>query len=336
VGNESSRRQWLKATGLGISAWLGGGLLGGCASGASARAQRKLHGGESIRIAHITDVHCQPERGAQDGMAQCLQHLQSQNHRPQLILNTGDSIFDSLYQDRARTELQWKLWTSTLRNECSTPIAHCLGNHDIWGWVKHRSETKGTEPGWGKQLALDMLGRDKPYHAFDRGGWRFIMLDSCQPFEGEEVWYARLDDEQFAWLENELKNTTHPVLVATHVPIMSPAVLLDTGRIGGTPEAPAFAVRRSHTDVKRIGKLFSQHPNVKLCISGHLHQIDRAEYRGVTYMSNPAVSGGWWKGKHLDAFGPMYTMYDLNADGTFVVQYADYGWETREEEPAAA
>ena len=89
-----------------------------------------------------------------------------------------------------------------------------------------------------------------------------------------------------------------------------------------------------HVDVQRLGQLFRKHPNVKLCISGHLHQIDRAEYRGVTYLSNPAVSGGWWNGKHLGTFGEMYTVLDLMPDGTFEHRYVSYGWKAEVEAKA--
>ena len=332
----TSRREWLKATGMSIGAWIGAGLTAGCGRRSPLGPASENLGGGSIRVAHLTDVHVQPELGAHEGFARCLRHLQSQKQPPALILNTGDSIYDALYQDRSRTEQQWELWRKVLRDECSLPVKHCLGNHDMWGWGKERSGTTGSEPGWGKQWALDELGMDRPYHAFDHGAWRFIMLDSCQPLENEEIWHTRLDDEQFAWLEAELSKTNRPVLIGSHVPIMSPAVLLDPGRIGGTPDAPALAVRRCHIDVKRIGQLFAKHPHVKLCISGHLHQIDRADYRGVTYMSNPAVSGGWWKGKHIDTFGAMYTLFDLHQNGTFDVEHVDYGWQMRTPAPAAS
>jgi hypothetical protein len=76
---------------------------------------------------------------------------------------------------------------------------------------------------------MDALGLAKPYHAFDCGAWRILMLDSVQPAR-EGVWETRLDDEQFAWLESELKSTTKPVLIGSHVPIVSPAVFLDPGK----------------------------------------------------------------------------------------------------------
>ncbi|MCA9285344.1 MAG: hypothetical protein KDA22_09030 [Phycisphaerales bacterium] len=42
--------------------------------------------GRSLRLAHLTDVHVQPERAAGDGMAACLDHLMMRPDRPELIL----------------------------------------------------------------------------------------------------------------------------------------------------------------------------------------------------------------------------------------------------------
>jgi len=333
VTNETTRRDWLKATGLGIGGVIASSLLGGCAATGSSSARSAGRAG-SIRVAHVTDVHVQNELGGARGMAAAFRHVQSRKRKPELILNTGDCVMDVLNRDRARATELWTLWSSVLKDECSTPIEHCLGNHDIWGWVKERSGTTGNEPGWGKKWAMDVLGLSRPYHAFDRGAWRIVMLDSVMP-AAEGVWEARLDDEQFTWLEGELKATKRPVLVCSHVPIVSPAVFLDTGKIGGTPEAPALAVRRVHADVKRIGHLFAKYGNVKLCISGHLHEIDRAEFHGTTYITNPAVCGDWWKGHHRGVWDEQYTMLDLHADGSFDVEYVNYGW-TPEAPPATA
>ena len=79
--------------------------------------------------------------------------------------------------------------------------------------------------------------------------------------------------------------------------------------------------------MKRIGALFTKYRNVKLCISGHLHETDRAEFLGTTFLNNPAVCGNWWKGIYRDAWGEMYTILDLHTDGTFDVEYVDYGWK---------
>src|SRR5687768_17574205 len=181
---EQSRRDCLKTA----AAALGAAFIGGCASGGSREASfgRKRPG--SIRVAHLTDFHVQPELDAARGMATCLHH--AQERRPDLIINTGDCVMDALHVDAARNQKQWDEWNRVLKNECSTTIAHCLGNHDIWGWGRERSGTTGNEPGWGKKWAMDELGLSRPYHAFDHGGWRFVMLDSVQP-SPEGIWFTR-------------------------------------------------------------------------------------------------------------------------------------------------
>ncbi|MEX2092204.1 MAG: hypothetical protein WD971_05980, partial [Pirellulales bacterium] len=72
--------------------------------------------------------------------------------------------------------------------------------------------------------------------------------------------------------------------------------------------------------------LFAKHPNVKLCISGHLHLLDRVDYNGVTYLCNGAVSGNWWGGRHKDC-DEGYAVVDLYDDGTFEHEYVKYGWK---------
>ena len=39
-------------------------------------------------------------------------------------------------------------------------------------------------------------------------------------------------------------------------------------------------------DNVRIKNLFKIYPNIKLCISGHIHLVDKIEYLGITYCCN--------------------------------------------------
>jgi Icc protein len=182
-----NRRSWLKRFGLGAAAATAGlsgrvPLLSGSSALAAPAPPVSPAAGRSIRIAQLTDIHLQPERGAVEGFTQCLHHMQSQADRPDLIVFTGDLIMDSYRKPDARTAVQWDLWGRVLKAECSLPHMALLGNHDIWGWDKKKSKTTGNEPGWGKKRATDQLGLARPYYSFDRNGWHFVMLDSVQPF----------------------------------------------------------------------------------------------------------------------------------------------------------
>ncbi|MBM4113605.1 MAG: hypothetical protein FJ253_09605, partial [Phycisphaerae bacterium] len=104
----------------------------------------------AIRMAHLTDVHLQPELDAEAGFAACLAHVQSQKDRPELIVTGGDNVMDVFEQKQSRAETLGRLWRDTLKRECSLRVEPAIGNHDIWGWHS-RSETSGDEALHGKK-----------------------------------------------------------------------------------------------------------------------------------------------------------------------------------------
>lgn len=334
LSEQSSRRDWLKLAGAGAVAGLTGAGVPRLLGQSPAVAQSPLaNAGRAIRIAHLTDVHLQPERGAADGLVQCLDHLQSQADKPDLILITGDCIMDSFRKDRARTQLQWDLWNTVMKAECSIPVQPLLGNHDIWGWDQKKSKTTGNEDGWGKKWAMDQLGLDKPYRSFDQAGWHFVMLDSVQPFE-ERQYTAHLDEAQMDWLKSDLAaNVGKPTMILSHIPILSITPIM--GREKPKPEEDQSSVLNHnvmHTDWRELKALFKQNPQVKLAVSGHLHLIDRLDYSDVSYFCNGAVSGGWWKKPHLEDGDAGYVMIDLHRDGKFHREdYQTYGWVYRDD-----
>lgn len=310
-----TRREAIKTAGATVA----GLALGGTAAHAQSSASPK----RVLRVAHLADIHVQPELRAGHGMVACLHHVQSLKDRPDLILTGGDLIMDSFESDDARTQLQWDLFRKALADECSLPVEHCIGNHDVWGWNKLLSRTSGNEPNFGKQRALENLGLRSPYRSFDRGGWHCVVLDST--FPDPTGYKARLDEAQFDWLARDLKavDPATPVLVVSHIPIVCGCIFfsLNVPPVQDWPISGA----RVHLDASRLKDLFNQHRNVKLCLSGHIHLIDRVEYNGVTYLCNGAVCGDWWKGKHKEC-DEGYGVVDLYDDGSFTHEYVNYGW----------
>ena len=63
-----------------------------------------------------------------------------------------------------------------------------------------------------------MSGR---FYSFTKDKWHFIVLDSTQENNGGYI--ARIDEPQFAWLENELKSTPSEkfICIVSHIPIVS-------------------------------------------------------------------------------------------------------------------
>ncbi|MBV4359277.1 metallophosphoesterase family protein [Pinibacter aurantiacus] len=273
-----------------------------------------------LRFAHLTDVHIEPEMNAPKGFASCLHSIQLQKQKPSFILNTGDCIFDALKQPKDRVETQWTLWNYILKQENSLPIEYCIGNHDCWGFGQKE------DPLYGKKYALDKMSLAKPYRSFDKAGWHFIILDSIQP-KNDGTWYeCVLDDEQFDWLQKDLAAvpSTTPVIVASHVPLVSAATVVVDNKVKGD-QGYVLGLGSMHIDAARIVELFDKFPNVKLCLSGHIHLYEQIIYNGVTYISNGAVSGNWWKGKRYQTVNG-YAMVNLYDDGTFSNEYVPYSF----------
>jgi 3',5'-cyclic AMP phosphodiesterase CpdA len=202
-----------------------------------------------------------------------------------------------------------------------------LGNHDYWGLDLAKSGTSGNEPRWGKRWALDALELKNSYRSFDQFGWHFIVLDSVEPFQNG--YRGQLGEEQLAWLKADLAATPRntPILVMSHIPIVSVGLLLNDLKENKDRniEIPGG---RMHLDAPQIHSLLREHGNVKLCLSGHLHILDRVEYDGIAYLTSGAVSSSWWKGIRLDRFDYGYALVDLFEDGSFRHEYVTYGWKT--------
>ncbi|MCL4705704.1 metallophosphoesterase [bacterium] len=273
-----------------------------------------------LRLAHLTDIHVQPELNAVAGMARALQHAQNLQDKPEIIFNGGDAIMDALGADKARTQTQWQLWQSVLQNECSLPIVHCIGNHDVWGW-KAKKTAISSDKLYGKQWAMQEFGLSSRYYSFDRAGWHFIVLDSTHFLLGGYI--AKLDDEQFEWLQDDLNRTPGitPICVLSHIPIMCFCAFFDgENEACGDWKIPGAWM---HIDARRIKDAFKQHSNIKLCLSGHIHLQDEVEYLGVKYLCNGAVSGNWWEGAYQE-FPPAYVVVDLFDDGSSASEYIPY------------
>ncbi len=281
----------------------------------------------ALRIAHLTDIHVQPERGADAGMAACLARVEALDPRPDLILFGGDSVMDVFEVKRPRAVELGGLFTTTCKNHCTIPMRHAIGNHDIFGWTK--ADGAEATPRHGKEYALDLFGMAKRYYSFDQGGWHFVVLDSVQP--SADGYVAFCDDEQTAWLEADLKGRPagSPVVVLTHIPILSlTSITYGKHRARETiGQDTVISAGSMHTDGHSLHNLFKA-AGVKLCLSGHQHLLDRCSTDGVTYICDGAVSGAWWKGACQgcpEGFG----LIDLYADGSFDHSYLTYGWSAR-------
>jgi len=268
----------------------------------------------SVRIAHITDVHVLDRPNAETCFARVLGEINALQDKPEFIINTGDTVMDENKQTLETVETRWDVWNKIVKKENDILMKSAIGNHDVWYGPSDVLDAEyKKDKRYGKQWAMNMLSLPKRYYSFERNGWKFIALDSINGENGYQ-----LDDEQFNWLETELKNNTshQPICVFNHVPILSMGALLYATKRKPVHEVK-FPSGDMHNDHQRIKDLFHQTGNVKVCLSGHVHYVDAIECLGVKYLCNGAVSSNWWGNPlALEEFPPVYAIIDLYEDGS--------------------
>lgn len=276
---------------------------------------------EKLRFVFMSDIHVKPDATAEAGMAKALHHIQSLRPKVDFVINGGDAIMDALDADKQKTRIQFELYRSILQQENSLPVNHCIGNHDVWGWFL-KTDKPVDDPLYGKHWAVEALQMPARYYSFTKGKWHFIVLDSTQlnPAGG---YIAYLDPEQLNWVKQELaQNREKYICFVSHIPILSICAGLFFNR---TETNGDLKIQRNlmHTDFLSLKQLFLENPNIRVCLSGHIHLQDEVDYLGVKYYCNGAISGNWWKGAFQD-FPPAYAVVELYGDGTSSREIVEY------------
>ena len=281
-----------------------------------------------LRLAHLTDMHVQPERRGGEGYAAALQSLARLDPPPDLIVTGGDHVMDVFETDLARANVQWDLYQRVLRENTRLPVYPVIGNHDVWGWGIP-DQVPPTTPGYGKAMALDRLEMRQRYYSFDAGGWHLICLDNIAP--RGTGYFGGLDPEQSEWLAGDLRaaGPDVPVAVFSHIPLLCACGFFDGGKERVREDHWHVPDSWMHRDVKPLLDSFKPY-KVRLLMSGHMHLVDRVDYIGMTFLCHGAVSGGWWQGPNHE-FAEGYGVVDLWHDGRFAHEYVTYGWRAEPE-----
>src|SRR5688572_1901526 len=101
---------------------MGAAAVGAGSAVGAAGAERK----RAIRLAHLTDIHLQPELEAAAGLSMCLRHVQGLADRPELIIDGGDSVRDVFEADAARAKVQAELWRRVGRDVGPLPVERAI------------------------------------------------------------------------------------------------------------------------------------------------------------------------------------------------------------------
>jgi Icc protein len=283
---------------------------------------KELPAKKSLRFAFISDIHVKPGAAPENGMAKAIKHIQAKTPKVDFIINGGDSIMDALAATKESAQTQWNLYHSIMEKENKLPVYPCIGNHDIFGWFHKIPDP--ADPLYGKTWAVKELKMTDRYYHFKKGKWNFIVLDSTQlnPAGG---YIGKIDEEQLVWLTAKLKEipSTEFICMVSHIPILS----ICSGLFFNKTEANGdLMIKRNlmHSDFFTLKTLFNKYPNIKTCLSGHIHLQDEVNYHNIDYYCNGAICGNWWSGAFQE-FDPAYAVFEFFDDGSTKREMVNYG-----------
>ena len=266
----------------------------------------------SFEFLFLTDCHIQPELDAAHGTDMAMRR--ARQIRADFAIQGGDHVFDALGVPATRANALYDLYAKT-EQDFGLKVHHTLGNHDVFG-VFTASGVQPTDPEYGKKMFVDRFG--PTFYSFDHKGHHFIILDSIG-ITPDQNYEARIDPDQLAWLERDLKAqpTGTPIIVTTHIPLV-------TALSSYTVQAPN-AKSYGFVNGPAAIKLFEGH-NVLGVLQGHTHVNERVEWHGIPYITSGAVCGNWWKGTRMGT-PEGFTVVSVG-NGKLTTRYETSGFKT--------
>ena len=283
-------------------------------------------GKDSLRFVFATDSHLMVNNAlrSDEGLVACLKSIEAIYPKPDFVLCGGDLTHESPELEFLAAEQLIDRFLTLWRNHTQVPTFFTFGNHDFAG-TKNASVARG-DPRYGKGLYRMRLGLDRTYYAFERGGWRFIILDDVLPQPGGS-YIGEYAEEQLAFLRSQLAERPQiPTVLCGHIPSFSVLPELNdfTKMEGATLRTPASLVADNPAALRQV--LVETNANVKIVLAGHLHHLEQIQVDGVSFLNAGAICGNWWKGKQMGC-PEGYLVLDLRADGSFSAEYRSYDWK---------
>lgn len=275
-------------TQIGRRAFLQGGsllMLGGPMT--IARAAERQFAVADLTVGLVTDLHHadKPTAGSRHYRETLTKLTEAVDRfttdRPDFVVELGDFIDAA---DTVDVELGYLRQVSEVFDKIPVPKHYVLGNHCVDTLTKSEF--------------LSGVGAEESYYSFDRGGFHFVVLDSC--FRSDGVAYGRknstwtdanVPDAELAWLRSDLQANSKPVIVFAHQ-------RLDDAGVHAVRNAAA--VRAELESAGQVVAVFQ----------GHSHSNAYQQIGGIHYCTLVAMI----EGSGLENSG--YSMLHLHADGT--------------------
>lgn len=289
---------------LGRRAFLKNGTLVLAAATVSPSSMFTSEDSTPLRVGLVTDLHYadKPPAGTRH-YRETLGKLeeaakQFEKDAPTFLVELGDLIDAA---DSVETE---ERYLKTINREFS---AICKDRHYVLG--NHCVDTLK------KEEFLGVVEQEKSYFSFDRGGFHFVVLDSCYRSDGEPYsrrnfqWTdANIPPAELEWLNADLKATDRTVIVFAHQ-------RLDVSNNHGV---------KNNAEVRRI---FESSGKVLAVFQGHSHQNDLNEIGGIYYCTLVAMVEG------SGAENNGYSLMEIAPNGTIQIngfrKQNPYTWQSQ-------
>lgn len=238
-----------------------------------------------VRITQITDPH-----------------LGELEHTPLLGVDTDMSLEQVLGEVGQRPAADLILCTGDLSNDGSNSAYHrfkdkisTLNTPQVWLPGNHDERVQMAD-----SLGADSLLLSREIHI---GQWTILMLDSSVSAEVE----GRLSADEIAFVADALqRNSNRHIMVCLHHHVLPVnCAWLDPQRIDNADEFLA---------------LLAAHQNVKVVLSGHVHQDFRANYAHFELITTPSTCIQFAPNCQdftLDTKAPGYRWFDLYDNGHY-------------------
>lgn len=280
-------------------------------------------GQENFSFVFMTDIHLQPELGAQEAFQKVIDTVNKLN--VDFVITGGDLVYDVLRGNFGRSDSLFQTYHNTIK-KFDVPVYNTIGNHELFGIYKE-SDIEESHPDYKYGMYERYLG--KRYYSFDHKGWHFISL--CSIEEKDHKYIGMIDDVQMEWLKNDLAqlDANIPIVVLTHIPFISTySQRYPKNKVTEVPNELWIYNR------DEVLKLFNN-LDLRLVLQGHMHWIEDLNIQNKTwFITGGSVAGRpSWKRKDNRGDGIQY-----DEEGFMVIHvehekvswhYIDYKWESQ-------
>ncbi|NGF55245.1 alkaline phosphatase [Parapedobacter sp. SGR-10] len=205
----------------------------------------------SIRFGICTDLHYDI---MPDGLDRIKAFINTMNaEKADFIIQLGD--FCKCYDYNRPLLDEW--------GKFDGPSYHVLGNHDMDG-------------GFTKDQVVQFWKSDGKYFSFDIKGYHFVVLDGNEGKRTDCRRYpSTFSNTQLAWLEDDLDQTSLPVLVFVHQGLDSDSGVENASKV-------RYILQEAN---RKFGK-----PKVHVVFSGHHHKDYHNVINGIHYIQINSMS----------------------------------------------